>query len=291
MRIRFPLLVVACAANLQPDMSSMALDFNAALAAAKKEARLVRERSKQQPPRDGGARPLPNAPPLPDAPAAVRYAPDAVTKAEALALADGVRALDGWAALPQRRLLSCGGTPHPDGAWAEPLPECLRALALRVAPLFGGAIPDQALVNEYDAGGGIDAHRDGPLYEPRAVVVSLESSAALDFYDDRGARVGAVLLRPRSLVAFDGAAYEAHDHGIAPATEDAIDARIWNAAAAAVADGDVVRRAPKRLSITFRRLRHVARRFDAVGLELLSDNDRSELARRRAWWASSIAEK
>ena len=191
----------------------------------------------------------------------------------------------------RRRLLSVGGTPHPDGAWTEPLPPCLRALARRAAAFFpDGRLPDQALVNEYVEGSGIAAHADGPLYEPCAVIVSLESSARLDFFTDGDERVASVLLRPRSVVAFADAAYLSLKHGIAAARADTVDDRVCNGAAAGCAVGDVVARAPSRLSVTFRRLKRVARRLDGVDASLLHDEDRVELERRRRWWAKSIAD-
>ena len=54
--------------------------------------------------------------------------------------------------------------------------------------------------------------------------------------------------------------------------------------------GDVVARS-RRLSVTFRRFRTVARTLDGVDATLLAAADRAELERRRAWWASSISEK
>jgi len=44
------------------------------------------------------------------------------------------------------------------------------------------------------------------------------------------------------------------------------------------------------LSVTFRRLKRVARRLDGVDASLLHDEDRVELERRRRWWAKSIAD-
>ena len=266
---------------------STALDFGAALAAAKREARKQRA-AKPPPPPPTAAVAVP--PPLPAAPPTIRYAPEFIDEREARALAVALRRLDGWAQLPRRRLLSVGGTPHPDGAWTEPLPPCLRALARRAAAFFpDGRLPDQALVNEYVEGSGIAAHADGPLYEPCAVIVSLESSARLDFFADRS-RVASVLLRPRSVVSFADAAYLSLKHGIAAARADAVDDRVRNGAAAACAVGNVVARAPSRLSVTFRRLKRVARRLDGVDASLLHDEDRVELERRRRWWAKSIAD-
>ena len=97
---------------------STALDFGAALAAAKREAR--KQRAAKPPPPPTAAVAVP--PPLPAAPPTIRYAAEFVDEREARALAAALRRLDGWAQLPRRRLLSVGGTPHPDGAWTEPLP-------------------------------------------------------------------------------------------------------------------------------------------------------------------------
>jgi alkylated DNA repair dioxygenase AlkB len=278
-------LYIAKAAR-QTTMST-ALDFGAALAAAKREARKQRAANPPPPPTAAVAVP----PPLPAAPPTIRYAAEFVDEREARALATALRRLDGWAQLPRRRLLSVGGTPHPDGAWTEPLPPCLRALARRAAAFFpDGRLPDQALVNEYVEGSGIAAHADGPLYEPCAVIVSLESSARLDFFTDGDERVASVLLRPRSVVAFADAAYLSLKHGIAAARADTVDDRVCNGAAAGCAVGDVVARAPSRLSVTFRRLKRVARRLDGVDASLLHDEDRVELERRRRWWAKSIAD-
>lgn len=264
-----------------------ALDMQAAYAAARREAR--KQRTLARPTSESRAATT-LAPPLPaPCPGVVRYHPEFLSEAEATALAAGCRALPGWVATPRRRVLSAGGAPHPSGAWAEPLPPCLAGLAARVAAYFGGRAPQQALVNEYAAGGGIDAHRDGPLYEGLAVVVSLESSARLDF-SRRGERVASVVLRPRSLLAFSGDAYEGLEHAIAAVPADAVDGLVRNRDAAACAVGDVVARS-RRLSVTFRRFRTVARTLDGVDATLLAAADRAELERRRAWWASSISEK
>ena len=101
------------------------------------------------------------------------------------------------------------------------------------------------------------------------MIVSLESSARLDFFTDGDERVASVLLRPRSVVAFADAAYLSLKHGIAAARADTVDDRVCNGAAAGCAVGDVVARAPSRLSVTFRRRKRVARRLDGVRRPLL----------------------
>ena len=54
------------------------------------------------------------------------------------------------------------------------------------------------------------------------MIVSLESSARLDFFTDGDERVASVLLRPRSVVAFADAAYLSLKHGIAAARADTL---------------------------------------------------------------------
>ena len=105
------------------------------------------------------------------------------------------------------------------------------------------------------------------------MIVSLESSARLDFFTDGDERVASVLLRPRSVAAFADAAYLSLKHGIAAARADTVDDHVCNGAAAGCAV-DVVARAPSRLSVTFRRLKRVARRLDGVDASLLHDEDR-----------------
>ena len=78
---------------------STALDFGAALAAAKREARKQRAANPPPPPTAAVAVP----PPLPAAPPTIRYAAEFVDEREARALATALRRLDGWAQLPRRR--------------------------------------------------------------------------------------------------------------------------------------------------------------------------------------------
>jgi hypothetical protein len=90
----------------------------------------------------------------------------------------------------------------------EPLPVFLQQLIRRLQPLelFGGAQANHVLINKYLAGqggrcerlmrcfasdlpawlvAGIMPHKDGPLYYPTVAIISLGSSATMDFFEVR----------------------------------------------------------------------------------------------------------
>ena len=72
------------------------------------------------------------------------------------------------------------------------------------------------------------AHTDGPAYWPRTATLSLSSAAIMVLLAPRGEDGGAtplceVILPARSLVVFDGAAYEAL-HAIPPRAHDVVGA-------------------------------------------------------------------
>ena len=154
----------------------------------------------------------------------------------------------------------------------------------------------QVLLNEYRDGAGIDRHRDGPCYQPCVAIVSLESDALLEFTEPPPSTtvIAAVVLRRNSLVVFQGKpAFCTLFHGIPDnylrGSSAVVPAEVINAAAAGCAVGDVVPRAPRRLSLTLRRLANVEKRighFDVLGPEV-----EDERIRRQAWWLRSISEK
>lgn len=241
--------------------------------------------------------PAPPLPPLIPLGLGISYCGGFLSPQEQAALTSAIDAIPqrDWALLPKRRLLNLGGVPHPSGAWAEPLPQPIAAcVAAKLAAL--GAFPseapaDQVLLNEYARGAGIGAHQDGPLYLPRAAIVSLGGDAVLRFSRDKkgAAAVASVVLRAGSLVVFEGEAYEELVHSIADAEADVVGPEALNAALAGCAVGDALRRPPRRLSLTLRRLAHVARRFGAF--EVAEAEVEAERKRRTAWWLASISEK
>lgn len=239
----------------------------------------------------------------------IRYAEEFLTAAEAETLTNAIDSVSAsnWAVLTRRRLLNLGGIPHPCGSWAEPLPGKITDLVcqrLQSSGLFGTMSPNQILLNEYLDGEGIDPHKDGPLFEPIACIVSLGGDAVLNFYatEDTGEVVGggdghkapsspflSVVLRPNSLVVFSGEAYESLTHAIDTIDADVVATHCLNLAQTGTAIGDVLKRSHRRLSLTLRRLARVDREF--VEHDYIPPEVESERVRRRAWWLSSISEK
>ncbi|CAE6954687.1 Alkbh6 [Symbiodinium sp. CCMP2592] len=186
-----------------------------------------------------------------------------------------------WTQLRRRRLMCLGGVPHPDGAICEDLPEVIFQLAsnlVRVGATEGA--PNQCFVNHYRPGEGIDAHCDGPQFNPEVAILTLEGPALLHFglvekkaYPHLPPRFE-VLLEPRSLLVMRGEAYNLYVH------------RIDHAEADTTRDGLEVQRARRRTSLTFRRLAHV---------KLESKDVKGEAQRlgRQAqwrWFASQLSE-
>jgi len=134
-------------------------------------------------------------------------------------------------------------------------------------------------LNAYTPGQGIHPHLDGPVYFPRAAIVSLGSHCVFDFYPrqevdedkqgfswDRDTEVPAapelppgtrpklsILLEPGSLLVFSGDAFVHHRHGIAPVEEDEITSQVRNAKDIGLSEGDSLRRR-RRVSLTIRHL-------------------------------------
>jgi alkylated DNA repair protein alkB family protein 6 len=144
----------------------------------------------------------------------LHYVPGWLSEAEACALEQALPAADSkkWSRLAHRRLLNCGGVPHPSGMIEEELPPWFGALRERLLAegVFSDPAnpPNQVLLNEYSAedpaaggsgGGGIAPHNDGPLFAPRVAIVSLGAPAVLHFWEppppaekgDEGGVVGA----------------------------------------------------------------------------------------------------
>ncbi|KAK9839233.1 hypothetical protein WJX81_003012 [Elliptochloris bilobata] len=169
------------------------------------------------------------------------YIPDYLTAAEDDSLASTIRtSKQRWTQVSGRRLRNYGGRVHEKTGvlLAAPLPGWLQALLRRLQSDTGihgagGEAPNHVLLNAYLPGQGILPHQDGPLYYPGVCILSLGGPAVLRFRRKISGGIAAeaaasVLLMPRSLVAFAGAAYSDHLHGIEEVEAEAIDASIVN---------------------------------------------------------------
>ena len=125
---------------------------------------------------------------------------------------------------------------------APPIPTWLAPLAARLARdghLDGDAA--SVVINEYEPGQGIAAHRDYAPFGDAVAAVSLLAPCVVDFADPDSDARRAIDVAPRSLYVFRGDARWRWTHGIAPRKADVIDG--------------AKRPRARRLSITFRTLR------------------------------------
>lgn len=82
--------------------------------------------------------------------------------------------------------------------------------------------------NEYVSGQGIMPHKDGPLYHPRVAILSLNSTASLEFWKtlpsstNPSPPIASVLCEPRSLLIFENEAYTSMYHGILERSHDRV---------------------------------------------------------------------
>src|SRR3954462_1603220 len=110
-----------------------------------------------------------------------------------------------------------------DGTEPSPLPLWIEGIARRIvsAGLFS-AMPSQALVNEYQPGQGISAHKD---YKPFAEVASLSlaSGCLMEFMKTSEQRAELIWLEPRSLLVLRGEARHEWTHAIRPRMADLVD--------------------------------------------------------------------
>lgn len=188
-----------------------------------------------------------------------------------------------WQRLSKRRVLCLGGVPHPEGAILERLPGPVGQVAafLSEAIALPGAPANQCLANAYSAGEGIDPHFDGPAFKSAAAVLTLEGPAILHFrlVDWRARpelpRLLEVVLRPRSLLVFHGLAYEEYVHWIehTPLESSSM-------------SGEIISRAPRRTSLTFRHLGTVQLPPEAVA----TAEQRAARDAQWEWWRTQLGE-
>ena len=156
-------------------------------------------------------------------------------EAELLRCADSAPP-DGWTTLRGRRLQMFGGQPampmvhEPLPAWVQSVCEQL----VRAGVFPEDSPPNHVLLNEYQPGQGIDAHKDGPLYAARVAILSLGSHTAFEFLEEDTSSdvivrrpLASLLLPRRGLLVFEGDAYAHALHTVSRATEDDTSALLW----------------------------------------------------------------
>ena len=174
-----------------------------------------------------------DVPPVPG----LNYLPEYVSEAEERELVEAIDALP-WNTDWKRRRQPYGAGYGSRGA-GTPIPDWGRRLADRL--LQDGVTDepfDQMLVNEYQPGQGISAHRDYLPFGRTVVSLSLLGPCVMDFAHVTNGRKERLLLLPRGLLVLSDEARYDWEHGIAPRKRD-----IWQGL-------PVERR--RRLSITFR---------------------------------------
>ena len=146
----------------------------------------------------------------------------------------------------------------------EPLPNWVQSICdqlVQCGVFPADAPPNHVLLNEYQPGEGIDAHKDGPLYAPHVAILSLSSHATFRFLEDSVSRtpLASLLLPPRGLLVFGGAAYEEHLHSVPASTLDELthaELVRLDGASPVAADGASAALRSRRLSLTVRRVLH-----------------------------------
>ena len=161
--------------------------------------------------------------------------------------------------------------------------------------------PNQVLLNEYSFGAGIEKHKDGKLFEDCAAVLSMESSALINFYLEREEGMPiesgsadildhfSILLKPRSLVVFASDAYNHYTHEVKDSASELVHELVLNGAPEF---GSQILRGDRRISLTLRHAKERAvRDLDDPLKNYLSEEDRKEIERRKSIWFNSISEK
>ena len=108
---------------------------------------------------------------------------------------------------------------------ALPFPRWAAVIGERLAPYFGGRLPEQCIVNEYRPGQGIGMHADHQSFGPNVVSLSLGDAWTMNFRPrsarpyvrDGLASDEVALLSRRSALVLRGRARSAWMHGIDPA--------------------------------------------------------------------------
>jgi len=226
------------------------------------------------------------------------YIPNWISTDEEVAI---VRQIDtreddekGWQQLTRRRLKMYGGVPvnHSEGMLGEKIPEWVGTVFKELGKLEVFRVREKklnhVLLNEYQDGMGIAAHKDGPLYEDLVAILNLEGTAVMNFFREKDkSPFQSVFLERRSLLIFMGDSYFDYYHHIQDKKEDHIDENIVNTHLAGVNVDDKICRGERRLSLTMRIVKFVVEK----DLSVETPQQKEEMIRRERFFYQSISEK
>jgi len=148
---------------------------------------------------------------------------------------------------------------------------------------------NHVLLNEYQEGMGIDAHKDGPLYEDVVAILNLEGTAVMDFFLEKECSTKqSIFLDRRSLLIFMGDSYYNYYHAIEEKKFDKTDDNFINCNLSGINLNDIIERSERRLSLTMRIVKFVAVQDLSV---TDSPQQKEEMLRRETFFYKSISEK
>lgn len=167
----------------------------------------------------------------------IYYIPNAISPVQELQIMESIAcsALHGcnvWKSLKNRRLQLWGGNKENMEslpAWLNDISESL----VECGTFSSSDKPNHVLINEYEAGGGIIHHTDGPVYRDNVAILSLESPCLMTFKHKLESHeigqhnsddVFSILLQPRSVLIFKDDVYTRFMHGIENVRSDTIGA-------------------------------------------------------------------
>lgn len=155
------------------------------------------------------------------------YIPDYIKLDEQNLLSETID-VQKWSIKSQRRIQEYGYKyDYKNGAFASStylgaLPDWTQTIATRLYnDGLMGNMPEQVIVNEYQPGQGIISHIDCiPCFGNTIITLSLGSDCVMNFTHSQTKEKAKILLKPGSLLIFQGEARYVWEHGIAECNRD-----------------------------------------------------------------------
>lgn len=190
----------------------------------------------------------------------LNYFRNFVSNSEANNLLHQIERSNRWTNLKHRRLQQHGGLPTPKGMikeliqpWLSDLMEKVYNFVQKQTEVKALKVPNHVLINDYPKGAGIMAHKDGPLYTPVIMTVSLLSDSVIWLHKDSDPdRRFPVFLEKNSLVVFSDSFYTDYLHEIKDDQEEIIDSDLFLNGDQHEFSGSISVEKDRRISITIR---------------------------------------